>query len=247
MAPLIMKTRFAILFVAASLVATACSAAGSQAGEIPPSPSSTAATPTTPASTTSSPEGLVPDTTAAPSPATSDGVPVSPLASQVEPLGSAIYDPSDHIDDSPAPTSISIARLDVDGAPIVGVGVEENGDMELPDAEAVGWYRFNAKPGQEGSSVLAAHINYNGVNGVFRHLTKVKIGDRVVVGFEDGSRSEFEIVEVAQYDKQQLPIERIFAKTGGPVLTLITCGGDFNRSVRSYDDNFVAYAVPIDA
>jgi hypothetical protein len=40
-------------------------------------------------------------------------------------------------------------------------------------------------------------------------------------------------------------LDRIFAKDGDPVLTLITCGGDFNRSLRSYEDNVVTYAVPI--
>ena len=28
-------------------------------------------------------------------------------------------------------------------------------------------------------------------------------------------------------------------------ITLITCGGDFNPSVGSYEDNVVAYAVPV--
>jgi len=119
--------------------------------------------------------------------------------------------------------------------------------MELPGADAVGWYRYNPKPGEPGSSVLSAHISYNGTNGVFRYLSDVETGDVVTIGYEDGSSASFEIVEVAQYDKQELPLERIFDKDGDPVLTLITCGGDFNSSLRSYEDNLVAYAAPIDA
>ena len=46
--------------------------------------------------------------------------------------------------------------------------------------------------------------------------------------------------------KDELPVDRVFSKDGDPVLTLITCGGDFNRSLRSYSDNVVAYAEPID-
>ena len=143
------------------------------------------------------------------------------------------------------PVWISIDGIRVNEAPVIDVGVEDDGDMEIPDTKAVGWYRFNPTPGEPGSAVLAAHISYNGVNGVFRYLSEADIGDRVVVGFDDGTETEFEIIELAQYDKQKLPLERVFAKTGDPVLTLITCGGDFNRSVRSYNDNIVAYAIPI--
>jgi LPXTG-site transpeptidase (sortase) family protein len=163
----------------------------------------------------------------------------------VAPLGSARYDVEDHVDDRAVPTSISIEGVGVAEAPVIDVGVEENGDMEIPGADSVGWYRFNATPGEAGSAVLAAHIAFDGQPGVFRYLDEANVSDRVVVEFDDGTRSEFEIVELAQYDKQELPDERVFAKTGDPVLTLITCGGDFNRSLRSYEDNIVAYAIPI--
>ena len=183
-------------------------------------------------------------TTSAPAAPTTETV--SPLADLVAPVGSAEYDPAEHRNDLPAPTSISISRIDVSNATVVDVGVEENGDMELPGADAVGWYRYNAIPGENGSAVLAAHISYNGRNGVFRYLSDVEPGDVVTIGYDDGSMSTFEVFEVAQYDKQELPLERIFEKDGDPVLTLITCGGDFNRSLSSYEDNVVAYAAPID-
>ena len=184
-------------------------------------------------------------TTGADDTASSGELEVSPLAERTSAIGSAIYDPDEHTDDFPTPVSISIESLDVTAATVVDVGVETNGDMEIPGADAVGWYRFNPKPGQEGSSVLAAHIAWNGTNGVFRYLADVEDGDRVTIGYDDGSAATFEIVEVSQYDKQSLPLDRIFAKDGDPVLTLITCGGDFNRSLRSYEDNIVAYAVPV--
>jgi hypothetical protein len=34
----------------------------------------------------------------------------------------------------------------------------------------------------------------------------------------------------------------VHAPTTGPSLRLITCGGPFDRSVRSYEDNVVVYA-----
>lgn len=234
-----MKRHLATLLVIIGLFAAACSsAAGSATDE-------QAAPPPAPVATTSTTTTVAPSPSTEPPPTTSTTKPVSPLAERVTQLDSAVYDPADHTDDQPEPTSISIGAIDVAGAPVVDVGVEANGDMEIPGAEAVGWYRFNPAPGEEGSSVLAAHIAYNGRNGVFRYLADVATGDTVTIGYDDGTETTFEIVEVAQYDKQALPFDRIFAKDGDPVLTLITCGGEFNPSLRSYEDNIVAYAVPV--
>jgi sortase (surface protein transpeptidase) len=169
----------------------------------------------------------------------------SPLASLTRPLGSAAYDPADHADDAPAPVALTIPVLGIESAPIVDVGVAEDGELEIPGADAVGWYRFGPRPGEAGSAVLAAHIAFNRTPGVFRYLVDTSVGDRFSVEFEDGSSQTYEIVEEAQYDKQELPFDRVFAKDGLPVVTLITCGGEFNRSLRSYEDNIVAYAVPV--
>ena len=201
------------------------------------------ASPTVTTTTTSTTTTTVPVVESVPP--TTSIPPRSPLADLVAPIGSAQYDPSDHTDERPIPVAISIDGIGVETAPVLDVGVEDNGDMEIPGADGVGWYRFNATPGEEGSAVLAAHISFDGQPGVFRYLDEAEIGDRVVIDFDDGTTSEFEIVELAQYDKEELPVERVFAKTGDPVLTLVTCGGDFNRSLRSYEDNVVAYAVPL--
>jgi LPXTG-site transpeptidase (sortase) family protein len=170
---------------------------------------------------------------------------LSPLASLTRPLGSAAYDPADHVDGAPVPVALSIPVLGIEAAPIIDVGVADDGELEIPGADAVGWYRFGPRPGDAGSAVLAAHIAFNRKPGVFRNLVDTSVGDRFSVEFDDGSSQTYEIVEEAQYDKQELPFDRVFAKGGAPVVTLITCGGEFNRSLRSYEDNIVAYAVPV--
>jgi len=143
------------------------------------------------------------------------------------------------------PTRLKIDNLGVISAPIKPVGVETNGDYEVPGATTVGWYKFGAGPGGAGSTVLAAHIAYQGQDGVFRNLSKIDIGSIVDVTVEDGSVISYEITETNQYDKQELPFDEIFERSGDQQLVLITCGGDFNASVSSYEDNFVAYGKPI--
>ena len=167
------------------------------------------------------------------------------LGDAVVPLDSAIYDPETLASPVPVPVALSVEGVAVDSARVVPVGVEENGEMEIPGAKEVGWYRFGPTPAQDGSSVLAAHIAWNGRNGVFRSLARVKVGALVTVEYDDGSLTRHVVTEVAQYSKDRLPIDRVFAKSGPAILALITCGGAFNPSLDSYDDNIVVYAVPV--
>lgn len=169
----------------------------------------------------------------------------SPLAEAVVELGSAVYDPETLLATAPMPVALTIEGVSVRNAPVVPVGVEPDGEMEIPGAREVGWYRFGPTPTQDGSAVLAAHIAWNGSNGVFRHLVDVELGAIVTVAYDDGSTSRHVVTEIAQYAKDELPFDRVFAKTGEASLTLITCGGSFNRSLNSYDDNIVVYAVPL--
>ena len=96
--------------------------------------------------------------------------------------------------------------LDLADALIRDVGVEPNGEMEIPGAREIGWYRWSAPPGQAGSSVLAAHIAFNGRDGVFRELDEVVVGDRFTVHYDDGSTRDFEVTELGQYAKEALPL-----------------------------------------
>lgn len=168
---------------------------------------------------------------------------VSPLASRVTTLGSALYDPAEHPSLAP-PVTVTVEGIGVVAAPVRDVGLLLNGEMEIPGADEVGWYRFGPIPGEAGSSVLAGHIAYDGRNGVFRYLADVEIGARVEVALGDGAVRSFEVVSVDTFDKQELPVE-LFRVDGEPALALITCGGEFQPSLRSYDSNVVAVAVPV--
>ena len=191
----------------------------------------------------------VPDPDAAPEsddpPPVDEPRPRSPLADEIEFLGSTADIPLIH-DAGPVPVSIDLPTLDVVEAPVTDVGVEDNGDMEIPGASEVGWYRFGPRPGDTGSAVLAAHIAFNGVDGVFRNLTDMRPGDTFSVNFSDGSAREFVVFGLRQWSKLEIPLEDLFARDGTPRLVLITCGGNFNRALDSYDDNVVVIAIPTD-
>jgi hypothetical protein len=89
--------------------------------------------------------------------------------------------------------------------------------------------------GHVDSSVLGA--------GVFFRLRAVPVGAVVSIDFTDGSTARFRVTGRRSYPKADLP-EQLYARSGTRVLTLITCGGAFDRSTGHYQDNVVIYAVP---
>jgi hypothetical protein len=171
------------------------------------------------------------------SPAT---LPVSPLAADLPPRESAIP-----VDTAPVvPAELWIGDLSL-WAPIVPVGFEPDGQLEIPDETEVGWYRFGSSPTRPGSTVFAAHVSWNDTVGPFFRLAELEPGARIKVELSDGTARHYQVVERAQYGKSELPAERIWTRSGDEKLVLITCGGEFNRQVRRYSDNIVIYASPI--
>jgi LPXTG-site transpeptidase (sortase) family protein len=143
------------------------------------------------------------------------------------------------------PVTLTIPSLGVD-APVVPVGLEPSGEMEVPPATEAGWYLHGPRPGAAaGTAVIAAHVDYGGQRGVFFDLRSLQVGSEVTVDDVAGARHRYVVTERYQVDKDELPIEQIFVAGGEPGLTLITCGGVFDRGVRSYEDNIVVRAVPV--
>ncbi len=191
-------------------------------------------------------EGL--DADASPDAAADERPGLSPLASQVTELSSALPEIAlagvgDPIGEQPR--AINLPSLGVIGAPIEPVGLEDNGELEVPDADTVGWYEFGAGvDGGRGSTVLAAHIAYNGQNGVFQNLVDLEPGERFTIE-RDGEDLEYVVESVIDYDKWELPISDLFNESGEERLILITCGGAFNPDIASYEDNTVVVALPV--
>ena len=144
-----------------------------------------------------------------------------------------------------SPLAIRIGDLELD-TPVRAVGIEEDGELEVPDETEVGWYRYGSAPGLPGATVLAAHVSWNRKIGPFHRLGNLEPGARVDVVADDGSVRVYEVIERTVYDKDELPRDRIWTTTGEETLVLITCGGSYNPDIRRYRQNIVVYAVPVD-
>jgi sortase (surface protein transpeptidase) len=146
--------------------------------------------------------------------------------------------------DSVAPVRLEIPALRVK-APIIPVGVEPRGSMEVPkNVATVGWYRFGPMPGSRGSAMLIGHVDSRVQGpGVFFGLSKLRLGERIGVRLRGGSTQVFTVAARRFFAKDELP-QDLFAREGPPRLTLVTCGGGFDERTRSYSHNVIVYAVP---
>lgn len=167
---------------------------------------------------------------------------LSPLAQQLGPRQSAL---TEIVTPRPRPVGLQMQTIDVARFPVRAVGLEPDGQMEIPDETEIGWYQYGATAGQPGATVLAAHVSWNRTSGPFAQLGRVEPGEQVEVTLDDGSVRRYEVTERAVYGKLELPRERLWRTTGDETLVLITCGGDYNPDIRRYRENIVVYAVPV--
>jgi sortase (surface protein transpeptidase) len=143
--------------------------------------------------------------------------------------------------DPGAPLRVTIPAIGVD-ADLVPVGLKPDGAMQTPDFGHAAWYQPGPRPGDAGPAVLVAHVDSKASGpDVFYRLRDLALGDQVTVHYRTLDRT-FAVTEKEQTPKTALPADRIWNATTAPVLRLITCGGAFDRTARSYLDNIIVYA-----
>ncbi|WP_299952100.1 class F sortase [uncultured Modestobacter sp.] len=155
-------------------------------------------------------------------------------------LGSPTAVPAARTVATPAGLRIEAIGLDTD---LTRIGVDAAGALVPPaDFEQAGWFAAGPAPGEVGPAVLAGHVDDRRGPGVFFRLEELAPGDRVEVTRGDGEVLDFAVTRVAAYLKDDFATEEVYGPTTGAELRLITCGGTFDRTRRSYTDNVVVYA-----
>ena len=152
---------------------------------------------------------------------------------------------------TPVPSTAPVVRIEAPSvginAPIITRGLDAEGIMEdPPDPVSVVWYDFSAQPGYQGNVVLAGHVDYHKYGpAVFWDLRKLTIGDQVQVTLQDGASYTYQVASLAYYDAGNAPVEEIVGRTPTETLTMITCGGTFNRRAGDYDKRLVVRAIRV--
>ncbi len=137
------------------------------------------------------------------------------------------------------PIAISIPDANVDAE------VEKNkivdGQMLDPSGPwVVSWYQETAKAGDTvdyRNMVLSGHVDYWGVGpSVFQSVGNLSQGSQISITGENGDVYTYEVekVEVVPAQPTSEQLQGIVGQSKTPVLTIITCGGDFDYAKGEY-------------
>jgi sortase (surface protein transpeptidase) len=140
------------------------------------------------------------------------------------------------------PISLEVPSIGVHTGELMDLGVNPDNTLQVPpDAKSAGWFTEAPTPGEAGPAVIAGHVDYDHIPGVFTRLHALKTGQEAIVRRADGTTAVFTIYQVDLYPKSGFPTAKVYGDTAGPELRLITCGGSFDHTARQYTDNVVAY------
>ncbi len=135
-----------------------------------------------------------------------------------------------------------IPRLDID-AFIQTIGLASDGAIGIPtNYTDVGWFSGSAKPGA-GNTIVVGHRDTRiFAPGVFRNLYLLAPGDDIYMYDEQGVGSHFRVTGQETYYEDTDRLAEIVGQTDRPRLTLITCDGVWNQSIKRYDQRLVVFA-----
>ncbi|WP_231557928.1 class F sortase [Modestobacter caceresii] len=143
------------------------------------------------------------------------------------------------------PVSVGIPTIGVT-SDLLRLGLNDDGTVEVPPLgpdDQAGWYERGPAPGDAGPAVLLGHVDSAEHGpGIFFDLGALQPGDEVEVARADGTVAVFAVDRVERHPKDDFPTIEVYGDTADAQLRLITCGGDFDSAVRSYEDNVIAFA-----
>lgn len=149
-------------------------------------------------------------------------------------------DTSTYVVPASQPRKISIPEINVESL-VQKVGRTKDNAIAVPTSiYTVGWYTESVLPGSKGLSIIDGHINgvYN--PGIFYNLQKVSVGSKILIEFGDKSTKTFEVVEKRQLPENQTAAYMYSHKSDiDSQLNIVTCGGTYNKSIKSYNDRVV--------
>ncbi|MER6116810.1 class F sortase [Streptomyces sp. A0642] len=142
------------------------------------------------------------------------------------------------------PIRLKIPAIAVD-APFTPLAIGADGRLNAPppnDKNLVGWFQGGVTPGERGASIVAGHVDTKTGPAVFLQLRFLRPGATVDITRADGKVATFKVDTVETFSKAKFPDKRVYADTPDAQLRLITCGGNYDRKVKDYEDNVVVFA-----
>lgn len=143
------------------------------------------------------------------------------------------------------PRELIIKKLKID-ANILPMDTT-NGVLNAPvTAWDVGWYNQSTLPGTgHGALLIDGHVN-DALNspGVFYDINMLNPGDEIDVERGDGKRFAYYVTSVEQVPLAKVDMSKTLVSSvpGQEGVNLITCGGVYNYSQKTYSDRVIVFA-----
>ena len=232
-----------------------------------PDPTSEATASATPAPTTAAPTATptptppptpAPTETATATPAPTEPPAATPTPEPAEPTYFTLESLHAAIGEAPDATlgRMRIPIIGVDAA--LGQRLVSGSQMQNPTGPSdVVWYDLSlwdglgGAPGAGGNAVFSGHVDYRARipwanaryqgDGIFRNLTLLAPGDEIEIEI-GGQTLRYAVIWQRQVKANTNTAEILTADVPVDSITLITCGGDFDSTTRSYEDRIVIRA-----
>ncbi len=141
------------------------------------------------------------------------------------------------------PVRLAIPKIDVDVAFETPLGLEESGEIEVPEAyDRVAYYKYGPTPGELGPAVVLGHVDSFEGPAVFFSLGQLKPGDQITVTRADGSLAIFAVEALERHPQSGFPTVQVYGDLDHAGLRLITCTGTYDHGTLRYSHNLIVFA-----
>jgi LPXTG-site transpeptidase (sortase) family protein len=176
------------------------------------------------------------------------GNPILPNASEVvvvddEEPDEAKPDVAQYSVPADQPRRILIPSINTEGI-IQKVGLTSENAVAVPsNIHFAGWYTGSVKPGEPGLSIIDGHVSGRFADGIFKDLSKLKLGDSFSIEFGDLRSITFQVVDVKTLPESE-SANLLFDKRQDieSQLNLITCGGNYDKQAETFEDRVIVVA-----
>jgi LPXTG-site transpeptidase (sortase) family protein len=141
------------------------------------------------------------------------------------------------------PVRLRIPQIGVDTT-FEYVGLTTEGAMDAPKGpDHVAWFNLGPRPGETGSAIVAGHYGWkNSIPAVFDNLGKLQKGDKFSIQDKQGVITTFAVQEVRAFGEHDDASSVFGSRDDGAHLNLITCGGIWNATTKSYSNRLVVFS-----
>ena len=139
------------------------------------------------------------------------------------------------------PRYLSIPKLGIYNSRVIRVSKRGDGRLGTPtNIFDVGWYDGSSKPGQGGTIIIDGHNGGPNIEGVFKHIDTLVVGDVIEIALGGSDviykyRVEENVeVKLENADKYMNKEARKSPIEGKESITLITCIGEWSEQQQTY-------------